>query len=117
MKIEVRHALQDLSTAWIENHIGVRQGCVMSPSPTLFNLYLEELMVRIGKIGKGVKIGEERLGCLVYGDDLVLMAENKQEMEQILYIGNMYGNKWALRFSQRKHEVMEFSSEGRNQQV
>ncbi len=58
---EVKFSLGDVDTGWMENNVGVRQGCVMSP--TLFNIYLEELIVRIRKSEKGVPIGGGKLGC------------------------------------------------------
>ena len=50
--------------------------------PTLFNLYIEELIARIRFSGRGVKVGDGRLGCLAYADDIVLMAESKEDMEE-----------------------------------
>ena len=112
---EVKFTLGNVTTGWMENNIGVRQGCVISP--TLFNIYIEELLVRIRKQGKGVQIGKEKLGCLAYADDVVLMAESKTEMEEILDIASTYGREWDLRFSDRKCKVMKFNNEGRNQWV
>lgn len=65
-----------INSDWVKNNVGVRQGCVMSP--TLFNIYLEELFVRIRKADIGVKIGQKKLGCLAYADDVVLMAERRK---------------------------------------
>ena len=112
---EVQFTLGDVTTGWVENNIGVRQGCVMSPM--LFNLYLEELIVRIRKARIGVEIGGERLGCLTYADDVVLMAERKEEMEELLHIAHTYGREWDLKFSVKKCKVMEFGSEGSSQWV
>lgn len=112
---KVQFTLGDITTDWLQNNIGVRQGCVMSP--ILFNLYLEELLVRIRKSKKGVKVGGGTLGCLAYADDIVLMAESKGEMEDLLHITNTYGKEWELKFSEKKCKVMEFNTEERNQWV
>ena len=57
---EVKFTLGEISTEWIKkNDVGVRQGCVLSP--TLFNCYLEELITRIRKCGKGVIIKLARM--------------------------------------------------------
>ena len=87
-------------------------------SPTLFDIYyLEELLVRIIKSERGVKIGGGTLGCLAYADDIVLMTESRREMEDMLNIVQTYGREWGVKFSERKCKVMEFNSDGRNQWV
>lgn len=62
---------------------GVRQGFVLSPQ--LFNLYVAELDKRLRnrKIG-GVKLGIERIWTLSYADDMVLVAKNKEALEDIM---------------------------------
>ena len=61
--------------------------------PTLFNLYIEELIARIRFSGRGVKVGDGRLGCLAYADDIVLMAESKEDMEELLRVASIYGRE------------------------
>ena len=113
---EVKFTLGSIQTGWMTNNVGVRQGCVMSP--TLFNIYLEELLVRIRLSGRGIKIGSDRLvGCLAYADDVVLMSENKAEMDEMLQIVNQYGKEWGLKFSPHKCKVMQFGDDVNNQWV
>ncbi len=59
---EVKFALGSTSTGWMATDEGVHQGCVMSP--TLFNCFLDELLTRIRKSGKGVGIGNQNWGAL-----------------------------------------------------
>lgn len=70
---KVKSTIGDISTGWLRYNVGVRQGCVISS--TLFNMYIEELIARIRLTGRGVKVGNGRVGCLAYADDIVLMAE------------------------------------------
>ena len=99
----------------MDNNIGVRQGCVMSP--TLTNIYLEELITQIRLCGRGVKIGDNRLGCLAYADDVILMAEKKEHMEEILQTVDRYGRNWNMKFSARKCKVIQINDEKDNQWV
>ena len=61
----------------------MRQGCPMSPY--LFNLVLADVeeVLRKGEWG-GVKLGEEKVYCLAYADDMVLLAENEEGMVHML---------------------------------
>lgn len=52
-----------------------------------------------------MEIGGKRLGCLVYADDDVLMAQSKTEMEGNLHLADEYGKEWDLEFSKRKINV------------
>lgn len=112
---EVKFTIGDISTGWLKNNIGVRQGCVISP--TLFNIYIEELIAGIRFSGRGVKVGDRRLGCLAYADDIVLMAESKEDMEELLQVASIYGREWNVRYSARKCKVMEFNSQKEGQWI
>ena len=76
--------LGDIGTGWLRNNIGVHQGCVISP--TLFNIYLE-LIMRIRMAEKGVTMSS------AYADDKVLMAESREDMEELLQVASIYGRE------------------------
>lgn len=62
---------------------GVKQGDPMSP--LLFNAVLDELIERLDKL-QGIKIGDSRISCMAYADDLILMSTNKEEADEALKI-------------------------------
>ena len=63
---------------------GVCQGCILSPC--LFNLYAEYIMRNAGleETQAGIKIAGRNLNNLRYADDTTLMAENEEELKNLL---------------------------------
>ena len=69
------------TTDWFQIGKGVHQGCILSPC--LFNLYAEYIMRNAGLIEAqaGIKIARRNINNLRYGDDTMLTAGSKEELE------------------------------------
>ena len=63
---------------------GVRQECVLSPH--LFDLYSEYIMrqVNLEEIDIGVRMGGIKINNLRYADDTTILAESKEELQQLV---------------------------------
>ena len=70
------------TTDWFHNKKGVRQGCVLSSH--LFNLYTEKIMREVIHESDGVKIGGIRISNLRYADDMVLIADSKINLQNLI---------------------------------
>ena len=66
---------------WFQIGKGVRQGCILSPS--LFNLYAEDIMRSSGmeETQAGIKIARRNINNLRHVDDTTLMAESEEELK------------------------------------
>ena len=71
------------TTDWFKIGKGV-QGCILSPC--LFNLYAEYIMQKAGleESQTGIKIAGRNIGNLRYADDATLMAENEEELKNLI---------------------------------
>ena len=67
-------------TGWFKIGKGVRQGCILSLSS--FNFYAEYIMrnARLDEAQDGIKIAGRNINNLRYIDDIILMAESKEEL-------------------------------------
>ena len=61
---------------------GVRQVCPLSP--TLFNMYLEDLMKNSFSNTGGVNIGGRRIKCMRFANDMALLAEDERMLKNML---------------------------------
>ena len=72
------------TTDWFKIEKGIWQGCLLSPS--LFNLYAEQIMrnARLDELQTGIKIGGRNINNLRYANDTTLMAESDEEINSLL---------------------------------
>ena len=68
---------------WFRTTVGVRQGCLLSP--TLFNIFLERTMSdALEEHGGKVSIGGRNITNLRFADDVDALAEKVQELEALV---------------------------------
>jgi hypothetical protein len=73
----------------------VRQGDNLSP--TLFNIYINELEGALKQSAvPGLTVLESEVKCLLFADDLVLLSPTKEGLLQHLDILQIFCNTWAL---------------------
>ena len=72
------------SSDWFKIEKGVQLGCL--PSPCLFDLYAEHIRGndRLHELQAGIKIAGRNTSNPRYADDTILMAENEEEIKNIL---------------------------------
>ena len=68
---------------WFRTTVGVRQGCLLSP--TLFNIFLERIMSdALEEHDEKVSIGGRNNTNLRFADDIDVLAEEEQELEALV---------------------------------
>ena len=85
---------------------GLKQGCLLSP--ILFNLYLNDFICGIKEAGLGITVEGEKVAILVYADDIVLMAENEQDLQQMLNMLHEWCKLWKMSVNLGKTNIVHF---------
>ena len=89
---------------------GVRQGDVMSPN--LFNIYINDLPDLFADDPDSPMLGDRKISCLLYADDLVLMSVSVEGLQSKLDRLHKYCQEWELSINVRKTKLMMFSPKG-----
>ena len=107
-----RVILQDYCTDYFDCPIGVKQGDCLSP--TLFSIFINDLALEIKESNIGVNIEVEDiaenievivLNILLYADDIVLFAENEEDLQSLLFIVQIWCKKWRLEVNLSKTNI------------
>ena len=94
------------TTDWFQVGKGIRQGCILSPC--LFNLYTEYIMRNAGlnEAQVGIKIAGRNINNLIYADDTTLMAENEEELKNLLMKMKEENEKVGLKLNIQSTKIM-----------
>lgn len=95
----------------IHPNVGVKQGCVLSPS--LFNLYINDLPDLFNAQDDPARIYDKDLNCLLYADDLILISTSENGLRSCLSKLEKYCTTWKLNINCKKSKVVIFNKSGR----
>ena len=93
-------------SGWFETKSGVRQGDTLSP--TLFCLFINDLITEINKLQLGIRIGNTNISILAYADDIALVAENEINLQKMFDFVNEWCKKWKLSINSSKTQIVHF---------
>jgi transcription initiation factor TFIIIB Brf1 subunit/transcription initiation factor TFIIB len=95
----------------VEINKGIRQGCQISP--TLFNIYLDEIITKWQKEDiTGIKLStNQHLSTLLFADDQVIIADTEDNLQKAAHKLNRLITEYGLTISVQKTNVMEFKDE------
>ena len=99
------------STPAFSTSTGVKQGCALSP--TFFSLYINDLVNVFNEDCQPPMLGEKKISCLLYADDLVLLSESPDGLQTSLNKLDTYCKYWNLQVNIKKTSVMIFNKMGR----
>lgn len=91
---------------WFEVNTGLKQGCLISP--LLFSIYINDLVSTLNNVGLGVSIGQRKLSCLLYADDLVVFGNTERDLQRLMSILQEWCNKWSITINTEKSNIVHF---------
>lgn len=100
--------LEKGSTPFFKSHVGVKQGCNLSP--TLFNMFINDTPNLFSGSCAPVKLGKTELNCLLYADDLIWLSESKSRLQNCLTKLGFYTKRWKLNINLKKSKVLLFGT-------
>ena len=96
----------ELSPIFVSEN-GLRRGD--NQSPTLFSLYINDLLCEFKKSQAGVNLnGIGTVNVLAYADDIVLVSETETGLKELLNILGTWCRKWRVQINATKTKVVHF---------
>ena len=95
--------IDNILTDWFVVRVGVRQGCILSP--TLFNLYLEFVMDELSSLGD-FHLTEDLNTDIRYADDTTLIATTLQKLQFSTEELEQACKKWGLKINADKCKII-----------
>ena len=78
-------------------------------SPRLFDIYIEPMITELEKLEMGVEIGKLKCEVIMYADDILLLANNDDQMQQLLDVVEQFGKKYQIKYNPDKTIFMVFN--------
>lgn len=100
-------------SAVIEQFVGLRQGCILSPC--LFSLFIADLPEYLRNLDgiqacRGVPFHDTTVHVLMYADDLVLVARTPADLQRLFDALREYCALWHLTVNVMKTKVVVFDA-------
>ena len=92
--------MDSLISRWFQVTSGVWLGDNLSP--TLFNMYLNDLARTIKEAGKGLMVDNQRIELLLYADDTVLLTDSERKLQDCLNVVHDWCNRWRMSLKTKK---------------
>ena len=101
-------------TDWFDCKTGVKQGD--NVSPTLFSIFINDLVKEINDLGLGYDIDGRKVSMLLYADDIVIFARTEHDLQKTLDVLHEWCKRWRVLINTDKSKCIHFRK-GRTSQT
>ena len=88
---------------------GVRQGGVLSAK--FWAVYMDDLVHELRSTHKGCYLVDLFIACVLYADDVCLMAPTRSAMQILLDTCSKYAQYWCIKYNENKSKMMYFGKD------
>ena len=106
VKQQLRVKYNGETSNWFNVSNGVKQGGVLSP--TLFSVYIDNMLNIIKDNNLGCHIGDTCCGIIGYADDILLLSPTVQTLERMIRVCETYACDFDIKFNGKKSQLMVF---------
>ena len=101
---------------WFRTTVGVRQGCLLSP--TLFDIFLERIMIDVLEDREGtVSIGGRAINNFRFADDIDGLAGEEEELANLVKHLDKASTAYSMEISAKKTKLMTNNTRGINTEI
>ena len=101
---------------WFRTTVGLRQGCVLSPTP--FNIFLEKIMTDALEYHEGtVSIGGRTITNLHFADDIDGLAGEEEELAKLVRHLDKVSTAHDMEISAKRTKLMTNNTSGINAEI
>ena len=87
-----------------EINCGLKQGCPLSP--TLFNIYINDLIDDLNQEEEGISFGDCKVNALLYADDVVLLGGSPDQLQRLLHTLGQWCSDNYMHINPSKTKIM-----------
>ena len=77
-------------------------------SAKFWAIYMDDLLGILRSIKKGCHILDTFIACILYADDVCLLAPSRSALQQLLDLCNEYAENLCIKYNERKSKLMYF---------
>ena len=97
--------VQGTTGEWFHTSVGVRQGCLLSP--TLFNIFIDDIMTHALENFNGtISIGGRPITNLRFADDIDGISGKEDELTELVHNLDTAAAKFGMEISAEKTKIM-----------